>query len=365
MICGKCWLVQTEDFVGREQLFSNSYAYFSSYSSSWLEHARRFVEMIVGRLELTDNSLVAEIAANDGYLLQFVQAAGIPCYGVEPASNTAAAARAKGIEIVDEFFGKAVAETLAAAGRKADLIVANNVLAHVPDINDFVCGIAMLLKDKGVASFEFPHLARMILETQFDTAYHEHYSYLSFTTTKRILETNGLSIFDVEQIPTHGGSLRVFSQRTTTGQRTTTAEVTRVLADEAGTGVSSPAFYSEFQRRAETIKNDFLQFLLDAKSKGLRVVGYGAAAKGNTLLNFAGVRPDLLAYVADKNPAKQGLFLPGSHIPVVSVEHLLGDRPDFIVILPWNLKQEIGTLLSTAREWGTKFVTAVPRLNIN
>ena len=364
LVCEACWLVQTEDHAGREALFTDDYAYFSSYSSSWLEHSQRYVKTMTQRLGLGAKSLVAEVAANDGYLLQYVQQAGIPCYGVEPTTSTAAAARAKGIEIVEDFFGAALAEGLAGAGRQVDLVVANNVLAHVPDINDFVAGFARLLKPEGVATFEFPHLLRMVEQNQFDTAYHEHYSYLSLTSVWSIFEANGLTVFDVEELATHGGSLRVHARRSDCARRASSAAVAVLRAAEHAAGIDSPRFYQGFQVRAEKVKNDFLSFLLDAKKQGLRVGAYGAAAKGNTLLNFAGVRPDLLPYVVDSNPAKQGRFMPGSRIPIVDEIHLRQHKPNHVVILPWNLKAEVMQQLECARSWGASFVTAVPRLEL-
>lgn len=369
LVCASCWLVQTEDHAGREALFTDDYAYFSSFSSSWLAHAQAYVHEMHQRLNLHADSCVAEVAANDGYLLQYVQEAGIPCYGVEPTASTAAAARAKGIEVVEKFFGVALADELARAGRHADLIAANNVLAHVPDINDFVAGFARLLKPHGVATFEFPHLLRMVQGCQFDTVYHEHYSYLSLTAVQRIFAANGLRVVDVQELPTHGGSLRVFAVRfdvamhphaTTDG----VARVQQVLASESEAGLLGPDFYRDFQSQALRIKRELLSFLLQCRRDGLRVGTYGAAAKGNTLLNFAGVRPDLLPYVVDKNPAKQGQYLPGSRIPIVDEAHLQADKPDRVLILPWNLRDEVAAQLGYMREWGGQFVTVVPRLEV-
>lgn len=364
LVCSSCWLVQTEDHAGREALFDDNYAYFSSFSSSWLAHARQYVTDMRRRFGLDANSCVVEVAANDGYLLQYVQADAIPCYGIEPTASTARAARAKGIETVERFFGRELAAELAAQGRQADLMVANNVLAHVPDINDFVAGFARLLKPQGVATFEFPHLLRMVQQCQFDTAYHEHYSYLSLVAVRTIFEANGLSVFDVQELPTHGGSLRVFAQRTATGQNPVTDSVSRVSAEESVAGVSSPAFYSDFQLQANRIACELLLFLIEQARQGKTVVAYGAAAKGNTLLNFAGVRPHLLPYVVDKNPAKQGKFLPGSRIPIVDENRLRADSPDFVLILPWNLREEVILQLAYIRDWGAKVVTVVPTLRL-
>ncbi len=362
LVCLNCWLVQTEDYVGADELFSVDYAYFSSYASSWLLHAEKYVTEMVERFGLGPQSLVAEIAANDGYLLQYVQSHGIPCYGVEPATSVAAAALAKGIAIVPEFFDSSLAARLAAEGRQADLIAANNVLAHVPNINDFVVGFTILLKPSGVATFEFPHLLNLVSQTQFDTIYHEHYSYLSLTAVDRIFRSSGLAVFDVEQLATHGGSLRVFAQRADRNYHPRTPAVEALLEHEAAAGIFTPEYYSGFQRKADQLKNNFLAFLLDAKRAGKKVVAYGAAAKGNTLLNYAGVRPDLLSYVVDRNPAKQGKFLPGSRIPIVAEDHIHRDRPDWVVLLPWNLRDELVNQLAYVRHWGGRFVAAVPEL---
>ena len=364
LVCEACWLVQTEDHAGREQLFTHDYAYFSSMSTSWLTHAQRYVGDMVERLKLDANSNVVEVAANDGYLLQFVAQAGIPCYGIEPTASTAAAAKAKGLDILESFFGVELATQLAAQDRQADLMAANNVLAHVPDINDFVAGFATLLKPKGVATFEFPHLMRMMEHNQFDTAYHEHYSYLSLTAVQRIFATNGLTVFDVQELPTHGGSLRVLAQRSDFGVHPVQPSVASVLTAESTAGLLHSHGYAQFQAKAEAVKDGLLTFLLQAKQQGLRVGAYGAAAKGNTLLNFAGVRPDLLPYVVDRSPGKQGKYMPGSRIPIVHEDHLWADKPDRIVILPWNLRDEVTAQLVQARSWGARFVVAVPTLEV-
>lgn len=364
LVCDSCWLVQTEDHAGREALFTQDYAYFSSFSTTWLKHAERYVARMVERFGLDEGSRVVEVAANDGYLLQYVRQAGIPCYGIEPTAGTARAARGKGIEIVERFFGGELADELADAGLQADLMVANNVLAHVPDINDFVSGFARLLKPQGVATFEFPHLLRMVQENQFDTAYHEHYSYLSLSVVNRIFEAAGLQVFDVEELSTHGGSLRVFAQRRESGWHVVSGSVDELLAHEVAQGMGRAEFYSGFQAAAELVKNDLLRFLVEARGKGMKVGAYGAAAKGNTLLNFAGIRPDLLPYVVDRNPAKQGSFMPGSRIPIVAEARLSADQPDMVLILPWNLKAEVVSQLAYIREWGGKFVTAVPHLEV-
>jgi len=363
--CQECRLVQTEDFADRETFFSSSYAYFSSFSTSWLKHAERYIADMQARFHLDSGSHIVEVAANDGYLLQYAKARGIPCLGIEPTTSTAVAARAKGIEIVEEFFGVEVAERLVSEGRSANLTAANNVLAHVPDINDFVRGFAVLLKPQGVATFEFPHLLNMVRESQFDTAYHEHYSYLSLTAVARLFEANGLSVFDVETTPWHGGSLRVFAQRSDTGTQPQTPSVDATLLAERDAGMLDDAFYTAFQSAAEDVRDGFLEFLIESRRAGLRVAAYGAAAKGNTLMNFAGVKPDLLSFVVDKNPAKQGLLLPGSRIPVVAEEFLKTEKPERVVILPWNLQDEIKQQLSYISDWGGKFVTAVPSLTVH
>lgn len=362
MVCERCWLVQTKDYAHFGQLFSAEYAYFSSFSSSWLEHARRYVNEMADRFDLGRESEVVEVAANDGYLLQYVRERGIPCLGVEPTASTARAARKKGIEIVEEFFGVRLATTLRDQGRAADLVAANNVLAHVPDINDFVAGFVILLKPQGVATFEFPHLLNLVRENQFDTIYHEHFSYLSLTAVARIFERNGLTVFDVEELPTHGGSLRVYAQRRETGRHAVNALVSALLRAEEAAGMQTPAFYVGFQSRADRVKSELLGFLVDARRASKMVAAYGAAAKGNTLLNYAGVRPDLVKFVVDRNPAKQGKYMPGSRIPIVDEFCLKADKPDYVVVLPWNLKTEVMHQLDYIKEWGGKIVTAVPSL---
>jgi len=362
--CTSCWLVQTEDYAHFEELFASDYAYFSSFSSSWLEHAERYVEQVADRFDLGASSHVIEVASNDGYLLQYVKNKGIPCLGIEPTHSTAQAARAKGIEVIEKFFGVALADVLVARGLTADLAVANNVLAHVPDINDFVAGFARVLQANGVATFEFPHLVRLVAECQFDTIYHEHFSYLSLSAVNTIFEANGLSIFDVQEIGTHGGSLRVFAQRSDTGARTPSAAVAVLLARETAAGVVTSAYYSGFQRRADRIKDDLLSFLIQAKRDGKSVGAYGAAAKGNTLLNYAGVRSSLLPWVVDRNPSKQDKFMPGSRIAIVDEDHLRRSQPDYVLILPWNLKTEVVAQLLYVTEWGGRFVTAVPQIEM-
>ncbi|WP_417204642.1 methyltransferase domain-containing protein [Acetoanaerobium sticklandii] len=362
LVCEKCWLVQTKDFNKEDELFTSDYAYFSSFSTSWLKHCENFVNTSIERFDLTEESKFVEVAANDGYLLKFVKDRGIPCYGVEPTNSTANAAREKGIEIVEEFFGVDLATKLVNDGGSADFTCAKNVLAHVPDINDFVAGFEKLLKPEGVCTFEFPHLYELISNNQFDTIYHEHYSYLSLLSVKTIFEKNGLTIFDVAQLPTHGGSLRVFAQKTTTGNKQIEASVANLLAQEVEAGMNNVDYYKNFERSAKKVKDDFLEFLIKHSDK--KIVGYGAAAKGNTLLNYGGVKHDSIDFVVDRSPSKIGKYLPGSRIRVATEEELKSEKPDYVVIFPWNLKTEIEGQLSYIREWGGRFVTAVPELSI-
>lgn len=364
LVCEECWLVQTEDFAQADELFDADYAYFSGFSTSWLAHSERYVNDMSARFSLGAQSHVVEVAANDGYLLQYVKARGIPCTGVEPTASTAATARAKGIDIVEAFFGVDLARTLVAQGKQANLTAANNVLAHVPDINDFVAGFTLLLKEQGVATFEFPHLLKLLVETQFDTIYHEHFSYLSLTSVQRVFAVNGLAVFDAEELPTHGGSLRIYAQRVDSGKHVISARVAQVLAKEKSSGMLSAAHYRDFQARTNRIKYELTRFLLDAKCDGKRIAAYGAAAKGNTLLNYAGIRADLIDFVVDRNPAKQDKYMPGSRIPITSEERLKRERPDYVLILPWNLKTELVVQLAYIKDWGGKLVTAIPRLEV-
>jgi SAM-dependent methyltransferase len=362
--CTRCWLVQTEDYAHHAELFSSDYAYFSSFSTSWLAHSELYVDNVAQRFGLSSASHVVEVAANDGYLLQYVQQAGIPCTGIEPTASTARAARARGLDIVEEFFGVVLAAQLVDQGMAADLVVANNVLAHVPDINDFVSGFATLLKPGGVATFEFPHLMQLVSGCQFDTIYHEHFSYLSLAAVRRLFEANGLHIFDVEELATHGGSLRVYAQRSDIGTRAVESGVAKLMRIEADAGIENSAYYEGFQARADDVRDGITTFLIEARRTGKRAAAYGAAAKGNTLLNYAGVRPGLLPWVVDRNPAKQGQYMPGSRIPIVDEQRLRHEKPDYVLILPWNLKSEVMSQLAYIREWGGKFVCAVPRLEI-
>ena len=365
LVCDLCWLVQTEDIIGADEIFSEDYAYFSSYSSSWLNHVKTYIDNVVARFNLGDQSTVVEVGANDGYLLQYIKEKNIPCYGIEPTHSTAVVARKKGIEIIEEFFGEQKARELAGQGRRADLITANNVLAHVENINEFVKSFAILLKPEGVATFEFPHLLNLIEHNQFDTIYHEHYSYLSLTAVQTIFEANDLTVFDVEELSTHGGSLRVYAQRGDTGKQSISNIVNALMAREEKAGIRKLEYYQGFQNKAEKVKIDFLDFLIEAKKSKRKVVAYGAAAKGNTMMNFAGIRPDLIAYVVDKNPAKQKKYMPGSRIPIKEEQYLKNDSPDYVIVLPWNLKNEVMGQLDYVKERGGKFVTTIPQLEVS
>jgi SAM-dependent methyltransferase len=364
LVCHNCWLVQAEGYSRAAELFNEEYAYFSSFSNEWLVHAKLYVDQMIERFGLNHLSVIGEVAANDGYLLQFVRDRGIPCYGIEPTASTASAARQKDLVIIQDFLTVNLAQELREQGRTVDLLVANNVLAHVPDINDFSQACRELLKPQGVLTCEFPHLLNLISLRQFDTIYHEHFSYLSFRAVVGIFEKNGLNVFDVQKVATHGGSLRVYSQRSDTGTNEIAASVRQLTVEEDSAGMSSIEFYSGFQTSAEKVKNDFLKFLIEARQDNKLVVAYGAAAKGNTLLNFAGVKSDLIKYVVDRSPHKADKFMPGSRIPIVGEDHLKSDNPDYVVILPWNLKDEITEQLAYLRAKGTKFVTAIPKLSI-
>ncbi len=362
-ICEQCWLVQTEDYAEAGQLFDRDYAYFSSTSTSWLAHAAAYAAEMTRRFGLDRNSLVLEIASNDGYLLKNFVASGIPCLGVEPTESTAAVAEKLGIPVICEFFGEALGERLALEGRCADLIAGNNVFAHVPDINDFAKGLRAALKPGGVITLEFPHLMRFIEHSQFDTAYHEHFSYLSLYAVDRIFRAAGLRVWNVEELPTHGGSLRVFGCSAEDSREEESA-VAELLEEEAKRGMQQLATYTSFQERADRIKDDLVRFLLDQKRSGKRVVAYGAAAKGNTLLNYAGIKADLLPFICDAAASKQGKYMPGSHIPILPPDALSKQRPDFMLILPWNIAAEVKQQNVRLAEMGTKFVTAVPFLEI-
>ena len=363
LVCTQCWLVQTEDYTQADELFSSDYAYFSSTSSSWLAHATEYAEKMIQQLKLAQDSLVIEIASNDGYLLKNFVVADIPCLGIEPTASTAAAAEKLGIPVMREFFGEQLGRQLASNGKQADLIAGNNVYAHVPDINDFTRGLKAALKPGGIITLEFPHLMQLIKYTQFDTIYHEHFSYLSLYTVVRIFKNFGLRIWNVEELITHGGSLRIYGCHEE-DSREISANVNAILAEEERQGLQTISTYQYFQDKADRIKDDLLIFLIEQIRSGKKLAAYGAAAKGNTLLNYAGVKPDLLPFVCDAAPAKQGKFMPGSHIPIIAPTVLAEQRPDFLVILPWNIATEVMQQNAHLAQLGTKFVTAVPSLKV-
>lgn len=361
-VCTNCWLVQVDELEKAAAIFNSEYTYFSSFSSSWLAHAKKYCDDMIDRFQLNNSSFVIEIASNDGYLLQYFKEKNIPVLGVEPTANTAAVAQEKGIETLVEFFGSELASNV--LHEKADLILGNNVLAHVPDINDFVRGVKIALKADGINTFEFPHLCQLVSENQFDTIYHEHFSYLSLTAVKRIFEQQGLTIFDVQELPTHGGSLRIFAKHTACTKHIVQASVQQLIEKETALGVNTLDYYEHFQSRVDQIKYDLWQFLVEAKKNGKKVIGYGAAAKGNTLLNYAGIKgTDLIEFVVDASPYKQGKHLPGSRIPVVNKDQIEVFQPDYILIFPWNLKAEIAHQLDYCKKWGAQFVVFVPELN--
>ncbi len=362
--CDHCFLVQIDEYKDATEIFDGDYVYFSSFSKSWLAHAKRYCNTMVERFGLNASSAVMEIASNDGYLLQYFKELGVPVLGIEPTANTAEVAQAKGIETLVDYFGVATAEKLVHQGKKADLLLGNNVLAHVPDINDFVGGMKIVLASNGVITMEFPHLYQLVKYHQFDTIYHEHFSYLSFTTVSKIFIAAGLKMFDVEELPTHGGSLRIYATHTENTTHEITSNVAEMLAKEQDAGMTSMDYYENFQKACEQIKIDFVGFLLAAKKQEKKIAGYGAAAKGNTLLNYCGVKKDLISYVVDANPHKQNKFLPGSHIPVVDESILKADKPDFVIIFPWNLKDEIMEQLAYIRDWGGQFIIAIPEVTV-
>lgn len=361
--CDQCHLVQLDAFESPQAIFED-YAYFSSYSASWLEHARRYAEMAAARFELGRDSLVVEIASNDGYLLRNFVSMAIPVLGIEPARNVADVAVAAGIPTLTRFFGRATAEALAADGVVADLMLGNNVLAHVPDLNDFVAGIPLLLAPHGTVTFEFPHLLQLIENNQFDTIYHEHFSYFSLITVERVLAAHGLTVFDVDELPTHGGSLRIYARHSSDDARPVTDQVAELRARELGRGYAGREVYAEFGARVRETKNRILDFCISAARAGKRIAGYGAPAKGNTLLNFCGIRTDYLDFTVDRSPHKQGTFLPGTHVPVLAPEAIRDARPDYVVILPWNLKDEIMAEMPFIRDWGGRFVVPIPELTV-
>jgi len=362
--CHNCFLVQVDEYKKSDDIFNSEYAYFSSYSTSWLQHAKKYTDRMTERFNLDTRSQVVEIASNDGYLLQYFAEKKIPVTGIEPTKNTAEVAIKKGINTITEFFGVSLAKQLTANGMKADLLLGNNVLAHVPDIVDFVGGMKILLAPNGIITMEFPHLVQLIDNNQFDTIYHEHFSYLSFYTVKKIFESQGLEMFDVEELPTHGGSLRVYAKHKDDNSKKVLESVYRLEKKETTAGVCDLPYYQSFQDKAKKIKLDLLDFLITRKREGKSVAAYGAAAKGNTLLNFCGIKNDLVEFVADANPYKQDKYLPASHIPVVNEDHLKRQQPDYILILPWNIKEEIINQLSYIKQWGGKFVISIPSLNI-
>jgi SAM-dependent methyltransferase len=364
LVCDACWLVQTEDFALPGDLFDKDYAYLSSTSSSWLEHCKEFANCMIKDLGLNSQSFVVEIAANDGYLLQNFKNADIPCLGVEPTQGTAEIAKRKGISIIQDFFTKNLAREMLTTKGAADLIIANNVLAHVPDINDFVAGIKELLKEDGIASFEFPHFLNLLQENQFDTVYHEHFSYLSVIAINNVFSSNGLKITRIEKLQTHGGSLRVIAQRQSCGDAKVDTSVQKFIDLEINAGLTSIDTYLKFQDKVIEVKNEFIKFLLTVYSENKKVIAYGAAAKGNTLINFAGIRPDLISFVVDRSEFKIGKWMPGSRIPILEEKWIDSIKPDYILILPWNIKKEVMSQLSSVREWGCKFVTAIPKIEV-
>lgn len=359
-VCDKCFLVQIDEYKKNNEIFNENYAYFSSYSNSWLEHAKNYTEMMIEKLGLNNKSQVIEIASNDGYLLQYFKLQGIPCLGVEPTKNTAAVAKSKGIDVIEDFFTEKLADNLP----KADLILGNNVLAHVPNINDFVKGLKKTLKPTGTITMEFQHLLNLIEQSQFDTIYHEHFSYLSLFTTMQIFKTHGLNIFDVDELPTHGGSLRIYAAHSEMNKKHS-EHVKKILEKEIAINLDKLDGYKNFQVKVDKIKYELLTFLLEAKKDGMKVAAYGAAAKGTTLLNYCGIKKDLISFIVDRNPHKQNKFLPGGHIPIVSEDALLKEKPDFVIIIPWNIKSEIISQLLYIKKWNAKFVTAIPQVTIN
>jgi SAM-dependent methyltransferase len=362
-VCASCFLVQLQAYETPERIFEE-YAYFSSYSASWLEHCRRYAQTAIARFGLARHSLVIEVASNDGYLLQFFRQAGIPVLGIEPARNVARVAEERGIPTCVEFLGKQTAVSLSQRGHRADLVVANNVLAHVPDLNDFIAGLATLLKPSGVLTLEFPHLQQLIAQSQFDTIYHEHFSYFSLLSASAALRRHGLEVFDVDELATHGGSLRVYAGHAGAARQWQTPEPARVLNAEKAAGLGSLAGYTGFDSRMQAAKYDLLSFLIRARQNARTIAGYGAPAKGNTLLNYCGIRTDFLAYTVDRNPYKQGRYLPGSRVPIFGPERIRETRPDYVLILPWNLREEIADQMAHIRDWGGRFVVPIPRAEV-
>jgi hypothetical protein len=363
-VCNTCFLVQVDEYKQSAEIFNNDYAYFSSYSRSWLDHTKKYVAMMIDRFGFNKNHQIIEIASNDGYLLQYFNEKGIPCFGIEPTEGTAKVARQKGIETISAFFGAELAKKLVKERGTADLLIGNNVLAHVPDLNDFVEGLEIALNPTGIITMEFPHLKQLIENCQFDTIYHEHFSYLSFMTVRSIFNHHGLELFDVEELPTHGGSLRIYAKHTTDRTLTISGNVDVLLKKEISAGLAATDYYCDFQKKVDRVKYALLNFLIEQNNKGRKVAAYGAAAKGNTLLNYCGIKSDLIAFVADASHHKQGKYLPGSHIPVVSEEQIKKFMPDYILVLPWNIRGEIVEQLKYIRDWGGKFVVSIPNIDI-
>jgi len=363
-VCDKCLLVQIDEYKKSNEIFDENYLYYSSFSKIWLDHAKNYVDLVLERFKLSKDSLVIEIGSNDGYLLQYFHDLDIPCIGIEPSSKTAKIAKEKGIDVIEDYFGISLAEKLVKRKLKPDLLLGNNVLAHVPNINDFIQGLKILLKDTGVITMEFPHLMRLIENNQFDTIYHEHFSYFSFITVNKIFEHHGFEIFDVEELLTHGGSLRIYAKHQEDKSKRISDNVSILFNKEYSRKMNSIEYYKNFQDKVDKIKNMFLKFLINQKLEGKTVIAYGAAAKGNTLLNYCGVKKDLISFVVDISPYKQGHFLPASHIPIVDESEIAKVKPDFIVILPWNIKKEIMDQLSYTKEWGCKFVIPIPEVVI-
>ena len=363
LICDQCYLVQLKEYVNAADIFSE-YAYFSSYSDSWILHAKRYTEMIVERLQLTSKSFVVELASNDGYLLQHFVAKGIPVLGIEPAANVAEAAKKKSVPTLVEFFGRRTAGEVVAKRGRADLVLGNNVLAQVPDINDFVAGIRVLLAQNGVVTIEFPHLMKLMEENQFDTIYHEHFFYFSLISAERIFAAHGLELFDVEELPTHGGSLRIYGHHKQDTTHTMTDRYNELKQREKVAGFERLQTYATFAEKVKETKRNLIEFLIEAKRKGKTIVGYGAPGKGNTLLNYCGIRTDFIDYTVDRNPYKQGKYTPGTHIPIHAPEKIRETRPDYMLILPWNLKEEIMSQMAHVREWGGKFIVPIPQLTV-
>ena len=361
-VCDNCFLVQLEEFETPDHIFSD-YAYFSSYSETWLRHAENYTELMTQRFSLNANSQVIEIASNDGYLLQYFQKQNIPVLGIEPAANVAKVAEEKGIPSLVKFFGVSTAKELVAQGKQADLLLGNNVLAHVPNLNDFVAGMKIVLKPDGILTMEFPHVLQLILQNQFDTIYHEHFSYFSFLTVEKVFADHGITLFDVEELPTHGGSLRIYGQHND-GKKPISDRVSKLKTKEIDAGLEQRSTYLGFGEQVKATKRHLLSFLIDIKNQGKSVVGYGAPAKGNTLLNYCGIRTDLLDYTVDRSPYKQGLFLPGTHIPIYHPDKIIETKPDYLLILPWNIKDEIIEQMSHIREWGGKFVVPIPKAEV-